>query len=105
MIDRGMMKWAPFNSLLNGKDVSSIVMSREKTSKPALTEESLENINEKISEAMLYDLNVEIKYWNIDKISFINGKITKVDVYDKYLLIDKIKIAFKNIIDVNLMFE
>ena len=30
---------------------------------------------------------------------------TKVDVYDKYLLIDKIKIAFKNIIELNLMFE
>ena len=105
MIDRGMMKWAPFNSLLNGKDVSAVVMSREKISKPILTEESLEIINEKISEAMLYDLNVEIKYWNIDKISFINGKIIKVDVYEKNILIDKSKISFKNIIDVNLMFE
>ena len=38
--DRGIIKWQPFNSLINGKLViNSLLLEREKINKPIISEE------------------------------------------------------------------
>ena len=43
---RGMIKWRPFNSLINSKDIREIENNRLKIEKPIIMEDRIQEINE-----------------------------------------------------------
>ena len=50
--DRGMIKWMPFNSLVSNKDVmKSLILEKNKISKPIISEEDSKRIEELVIEA------------------------------------------------------
>ena len=62
--DRGMIKWAPFNSLMNGQSiVNSLVFEKRKIKKPSISEEEQKVLEEKIIEAYYCQNIILITYY------------------------------------------
>ena len=61
--DRGMIKWAPFNSLINSQYlINSLVFEKTKINKPTISEEEQKIIEEKIIEALYCQTTIIITY-------------------------------------------
>ena len=61
--DRGMIKWQPFNSLVNGKQViNTLIAERTKVRQPIISEEEENLLEEKIIEAYYCRNKVLITY-------------------------------------------
>ena len=95
---RGMIKWRPFNSLLNNKDIKEIEKNRLKITKPIIMEDRIIEINEILTNALNNNLNIKIKHYSIKSLKITTGKIEKINIIEKYILINKTRIYFKNII-------
>ena len=100
MRDRGMIKWKPFNSVLNSNDLYDIINSKNIKKKPIISEDVLYKIDYTIKEAYINKSKVKIDYW-CDNINTIIGVIDKIDTQKKYILVNNTKIYFKDILDIN----
>ena len=49
---RGMIKWKPFNTLLNNKDINEIIKTRNLAQKPIIMEDRIIEINNDLNEAL-----------------------------------------------------
>lgn len=100
---RGMIKWKPFNTLINGRDIKEIEKTKLLIKKPIIMEDRINKINAYLIEAINNNLNVEIKHFNKGILNSDIGKINKINKNEKYILINNIRIYFKNIINVNIL--
>ncbi len=102
MNDRGMIKWAPFNSVINGSQViKEIKFEKSKINKPILSEEQIANLEEKIITAYAGNSVIKLYFYKNEHINIIDGKITKLDSVNKKIIINnKTSIYFNNIIDI-----
>lgn len=102
MNDRGVIKWAPFNSVINGNEVlEEIKFEKSKITKPILSEEQVANLEEKIIIAYSGKVLISLYFYKNGYINIINGRITKLDSVNKIIIINnKTKIYFDNIIDI-----
>ena len=61
MQNRGYIKWAPFNSVINDNVVlNELTKKRNKIEKPTLSEDQINYLNEKIFEVYTNHLKVNI---------------------------------------------
>ncbi len=95
---RGMIKWRPFNSLINSKDIREIENNRLKIEKPIIMEDRIQEINEILINAINNNLEIKIKHYTLNTLKVVIGKIEKINIIEKYILINKTRIYFKNII-------
>lgn len=102
MNDRGMIKWAPFNSVINGNEVlSSITEEKSKINKPTLSEEQINNLENKIIEAYSKNIQVELIYFKNGKNNKLSGQITKLDPINKKIILNyHTDVYFNNILDI-----
>ena len=100
--DRGMIKWAPFNSLINGKHiVNSLVLEKTKITKPQISEEEQKIIEEKIIEAYYCQEKVLITYYKDGYLYKIHSTIKKIDsIYKTIHLDNTLKLLVKQIITI-----
>ncbi len=64
MSDRGMIKWMPFDSVSSSKKmVQSILSEKSKIPKPKLSEEQLQELEEKIWEGFHNQIPLRIVYF------------------------------------------
>ena len=97
-IDRGMIKWQPFNSVVSSKQlVNEILKEKDKISMPTLSEEQKKQIEQQLIAAFYENENITLEYFYQGKIHKINKPIKKIDstfrkIYfnDKILLFDQI---------------
>lgn len=62
--DRGEIKWAPFNSVINGKYiVSEIEKKKKRINKPMLSDEQVSYIEKAILEAMTDGVMVDLTFY------------------------------------------
>jgi hypothetical protein len=96
---RGMKKWQPFNALEHYDDyIYSTYKIKEQISKPILSEEQTNEINENLSK---YNHDeVEIIYYKQGEIFKTKGIINKIDVPNQSLTINKNKIFFSNLLKI-----
>ncbi len=99
---RGMVKWQPFNSILNYTDLDDILKSRNKVTKPIISKDRIIEIDYTIKEALRNNLEVNIKYFKYTSLKYIDGYIDKVNVNEKYILVNNTRIYFKDIIDLKI---
>ena len=101
-IDRGIIKWQPFESLTSSKEiVQSLVLEKSKIAKPLLSEDEIRQIEEKIIEAYYSSENINISYFKNGFINNIKAQIIKIDhVYKMVYLSNNMKLFFKQIIAV-----
>lgn len=102
MNDHGIVKWAPFNSVINGNQLlDEINYERNRISKPVLSEEQIADLEENIITAYSERSIINLYFYKNGCINIINGQITKLDPVNKIITINnKTRIYFNNIIDI-----
>jgi len=101
MIDRGIIKWQPFNSCMEpNKIIKEIEREKNKEILPILSEEQLQIIGEKIIDAYNLKLVITIKYYFDGKVYKTKGTIKHVNIQNKKIYINTLNIYFKQILDV-----
>ena len=98
-MQRKMIKWKPFNTLLKYKDILDIERNRSLKDKPVIMEDrviKIDNILKNVNENTL----VKVKYFNKGILFYITGNIKKVNEIEKYILINNTRIYYKNLIDI-----
>lgn len=102
MNDRGIVKWAPFNSVINGNQLlDEINYERNRISKPVLSEEQIADLEENIITAYSEKSIINLYFYKNGCINIINGQITKLEPVNKIITINnKTRIYFNNIIDI-----
>lgn len=98
-MQRKMIKWKPFNTLLKYKDILGIERNRSLIDKPVIMEDriiKIDNILKDVNENTL----VKVKYFNKGVLFYITGNIKKVNEIEKYILINNTRIYYKNLIDI-----
>ena len=101
MIDRGIIKWQPFDSCFNSKEIiSDIKREKDKINLPILSEDQIIFLNEKILNAYNLKNNVHIEYYYDGDIKILDGKINYLNIRKKELFINNIKIYFNQILKI-----
>lgn len=100
-IDRGMIKWQPFNSVINNKYmVNSIMNEKAKIKIPIISEEEKKQIEEDIINAYYMKNNIQLIYFKDGSLKEIKGKIKKIDQIYKIIYLENVKVLFNQIISV-----
>ncbi|MBP5092082.1 MAG: YolD-like family protein [Bacilli bacterium] len=95
--DRGMMKWAPYQSLV--EQASTLAFMRKKKNrvpKPSISSDQAAEINEIL--ANYSGENVSATYWRDGVLYEAKGVISKIDAMFQFLLLSDVKIDFRNLI-------
>lgn len=100
-MDRKMLKWAPFDSVVSGKKVINEVMhEKKKIKKPILSEDQLKNIENKILDSYNSKDFVTISYYESGYIYNIDSYIKKIDYINKIVYLNNKLIFFNQIMNV-----
>ncbi len=101
MIDRGIIKWQPFNSCYNGKKViEDIKKNKDYVSYPSLSEDQLEILENEIIEAYNLGLNISLVYYYSGKINNLKGKINYLNTEKKILYLNNKNLYLKQILKI-----
>lgn len=100
---RGMIKWKPFNTLLNNRDINEVIMIRNKVEKPIIMEDRISEIDNLLKVAIKENKEIKVKYFDKGELKYINGNIRNINTIEKYILINSIRIYFKNLIKVDII--
>lgn len=102
MHDRDNIKWAPFNSVINGSEViKEIQNEKSRKEKPVLSEDQLAELERTLLEAFHNQSVVEVIFYKNNRFNKITGIITKVDTTQKKITINnKNSYYFSNIIKI-----
>ena len=101
--DRGMMKWAPFYSVLSENEIKTTVENKEIYSKPDLSEDQIMELENIIIEAYNNNKGVKIKIYDNRNFITKEGIINKLDTVHKAIYLNKKMILFSNIIDIKII--
>ncbi len=95
--DRKMMKWIPFNALLEqSSHITEMLRKREQKQMPTLSPDQYDYLNYKLEEALTFSSLVSITYFTND-FKFIEGKIELVDNYNKTITVSNTIISVHQI--------
>lgn len=95
MNDRGIIKWAPFSSVINGNIL--LKESHEEKSriiKPTLSEEQIQELEDKILEKYNNKTLVTIFFYKNEHIYILKGIISKINTATKEITINNQKVIF-----------
>lgn len=100
MHDRGIIKWAPFASVINGSVLlKEIKEEKSRIIKPTLSDDQIEFLENKIIESFTGEIPVTIYFYRYEHIYKIEGIITKINKATKEIIINNQKnLFFSNII-------
>lgn len=103
MHDRKMMKWMPFNSVIDSKYIiKSIEKEKSKINKPTLSEEQINNYEKIIIESMNNKICLEFTIYEGGFIKKIKGTIIKITPTNKKIYLNNNKyLYFSSIINVS----
>ena len=102
MNDRGMIKWAPFNSVVNSKEMTNeLIKERQKVNIPELSDDNYHDIEDTIVKAYFTKAAVTITYFENGYLYTITDKIKKIDQIYKLIYLNTKKLLFKQIIKIS----
>ncbi|QMS85873.1 YolD-like family protein [Candidatus Xianfuyuplasma coldseepsis] len=86
--DRKMMKWMPFNALLEqGEYIRDLLEGREWIDMPTLSPDQEAELNYSLEQAYILHQDVTVTYYEQHKLHTVTGRITRIDVYNKFVFI------------------
>lgn len=101
--DRKMMKWMPFNALLEQGDyINDLLHGRERVDMPVLSPDQQAELNYQLETAVARNLNIDVMYHENYRFHHVTGAITRVDVYNKLLFIGDTPVPAQSIIEITL---
>lgn len=87
-VDRGLIKWAPFNALNGYYSMLDEMKHRiKKQNKPVLSNDEYDELNRTIQEALMRHSDVEVHYYDKGYIKVSYGCIKKLDFIYKTLIL------------------
>ncbi len=102
--DRKMMKWMPFNALLEqGDHIVDLLNGRTKKEMPILSIDQQSELNYKLEVAYLFKNEVIIKYFRDGAIYEIEGVISRTDIYNKLIFVDEAFVSALQIINIEII--
>lgn len=100
-MDRGMIKWQPFNSVVNNKElINSLMKEKAKVKPPAKSEEEINALEEKIIDAYFMQEKINITYYQNGFIKKVSGTIKKIDHVYKMIYLENQRLLFHQIITI-----
>jgi len=92
--DRKMMKWIPFNALMEQSDyLSDLLHGRTRIEKPILSPDQEEELNYNLEMACIFKNEILVSYFENGEIKELNGVIDKVDPFHKTITISDIDLS------------
>jgi len=99
--DRKMMKWMPFNALLEQGDyINDLLHGRERIEMPVLSSDQEAELNYKLETAYLFQHTILVSYYENHKIHTTQGTISRIDVYNKLIFIDSMSLSAYQITEI-----
>ena len=99
-INRGIIKWQPFNAVANPSDIiKDINIEKKKTTLPILSQDTLQKIEQDILMAYYSNSIIELTYFNNGCFYKIKNKIKKIDSIYKRIYLESTWFFFKQIVD------
>lgn len=106
MQDRGYIKWAPFDSVISSKRViNDLMIQKRKISKPILSQDQIDYLNNKIFEAYTNHIKVNLLIYKNENIIKLIGYVNNINVSKKYITFNKTHIFFNQILKISQFFE
>ncbi|MBQ4584395.1 MAG: YolD-like family protein [Bacilli bacterium] len=104
MIDRGIIKWQPFDSVMSSNEIKKIILSEKaKVNKPQLSEDQQIIIEQTLLEAWHNNIKLTITYFKNNKIYKLDKKILKIiSINKKIIFEDYFFIYFDQILKVSI---
>ncbi|MBQ6687541.1 MAG: YolD-like family protein [Bacilli bacterium] len=101
--DRGIIKWAPFNSVAPSKEIiNRLNQEKQKINKPILSEEQLNCLQQKLLESYTGEIKTTIEYYKNGKILKECSFINRIDLNQRRIILTNNKIIYFNqIIKIN----
>ena len=96
--NRGQIKWAPFNSVINTKDIIDDIYTNKVDIMPTLSEEQTNNLEKKIINAYYEQVQINIKFFYNNKILNSFGTIKKIDFTYHKIYFNNFVLMFDQII-------
>ncbi len=102
-VDRGIIKWAPFDALVGyGSMLSELRHRLGKKEKPILSDDQYEELNRKLNFAYHHHIDIEIEYYHDGYIKSCYGQIKKLDFIKKIIILSSFdKIDSTSVIHLN----
>ena len=102
--DRKMMKWMPFNALLEQSDyLSNLLQGKERIEMPVLSADQEYELNYKLETAYLFKNQIIVTYYESHKYKTAEGIIERTDLYNKLIFIGEVGISALQIIDIEVV--
>lgn len=103
-VDRGIIKWAPFDGLAGFNDLYNDLKYRlGKRNKPLLSDEQLHYMDLTLREAINDNLAVHITYFKKGYLNELYGHITKIDPIKKAIYLDGLPLKINIITDLEII--
>lgn len=100
--DRGIIKWAPFESVTSTKKmINDILKEKNKIKSPVLSEEQIKTIENTLIIAYYEQNEVEISYYQSGAIKKLISNIKKIDSINHKIYFNELTILFEQIIGIN----
>lgn len=101
MLDRGIIKWQPFDSCFNSKQIiCDLENEKEKQNLPILSEDQLNVLEEEVINAYNLKQLINVQYYYNGDIKNINGQINFINFQKKEMFLNNVGIYFKQIIKI-----
>ena len=105
MIDRGFIKWQPFNSLISNKEILTSIKESKNNflySKPKLFPEEIEKLNEELKDAYYSHSLITLTYFENNHLKTIKTNIIAIYPNSNTLKLTNNKIiSFNQITNIN----
>lgn len=99
--DRGIIKWAPFESVAPTKSmIKDILKEKNKVKSPTLSEDQINNIENLIIIAYYEQNTVEVSYYRSGNIQKLISNIKKIDSINHKIYFNNETILFEQIIGI-----
>ena len=87
-VDRGIIKWAPFDALVGFSSViNELKYKLGKKDKPLLSVDQYEELNQKLNFAFHHQLEIEIEYYHDGYLKVTYGTIKRLDFIYKQVIL------------------
>ena len=102
MHERSGIKWAPFNSVINGKYIINLIeKEKSKINKPILSEEQISTFEEMIKESMINKIELIFDIYSGGYIKKIKGTVLNINpTLNKIILNNNVCIFFCEIVKI-----
>lgn len=88
-VDRGIIKWAPFDALVGyGAMIREMKLRLGKKDKPLLSEDQYDELNQKLMLAFHQDLEISVAYFEDGYIKTTWGKVKKIDHVNQVIILN-----------------